>query len=157
LLWHIENYTNQTQVQVDFKHSGLQKRRFAPAVETAAYRVVQEALTNIARHAQVDAATVRLSTHQDTLLIEVEDLGNGFDVAATLAASETCGLSGMRERAVLLGGLLTVESQPGVGTRLVAELSIADSPIPLRVLNFGQEGPENERNVGGREDYNRSR
>jgi PAS domain S-box-containing protein len=157
LLWHIEHYTSQTQVRVDFKHSGLQKRRFAPAVETAAYRVVQEALTNIARHAQVDEATVRISTHQQTLLIEVEDLGNGFDVEATLAASETCGLSGMRERAVLLGGLLTVESQPGVGTRLLAELSIADSPIPLRVLNPGSEGPEHESNVGRGEDYNRSR
>jgi signal transduction histidine kinase len=114
-------------------------------------------LTNIARHAQVDEATVRISTHQQTLLIEVEDLGNGFDVEATLAASETCGLSGMRERAVLLGGLLTVESQPGVGTRLLAELSIADSPIPLRVFNPGSEGPEHESNVGRGEDYNRSR
>jgi PAS domain S-box-containing protein len=128
LLWHIEHYTAQTQVRVDFKHSGLEKRRFAPEVETAAYRMVQEALTNIARHAQVEEATVRLSTHQRTLVIEVEDSGNGFDIESVLAASETSGLAGMRERAVLLDGRLSVESQPGAGTRLIAELSIVDSP-----------------------------
>lgn len=126
LLWHIENYTAQTQIRINFKHSGLDKRRFAPAVETAAYRVVQEALTNVARHAGTDEATVRLSTHQQMLVIEVDDLGTGFDVNATQAAGETSGLAGMRERAVLLGGQLTVQSSRGVGTRLTAEFCIAD-------------------------------
>jgi PAS domain S-box-containing protein len=130
LLWHFEHYTAQTQVRVNFKHSGLEKRRFTPEVETAAYRVVQEALTNIARHAEIHEATVRLSTHQQTLLIEVEDRGKGFDVDSVLKASETSGLPGMRERAVLLDGRMAVESEPGVGTRLRAELSIADSPGP---------------------------
>ncbi|MDQ2975881.1 MAG: PAS domain-containing protein [Acidobacteriota bacterium] len=130
LLWHFEHYTAQTQVRVHFKHSGLEKRRFTSEVETAAYRLVQEALTNIARHAEVLEATVRLSTHQKTLLIEVEDRGKGFDVDAVLKASETSGLPGMRERAVLLGGQMTVESQPGVGTRLTAQLSIAVSAVP---------------------------
>ena len=51
LLWHFEHYTAQTQVRVNFKHSGLEKRRFGQEVETAAYRLVQEALTNVARHA----------------------------------------------------------------------------------------------------------
>ena len=59
LLWHIEHYTAQTHVKVNFKHSGLEKQRFAPEVETAAYRVVQEALTNVARHANVHEATVK--------------------------------------------------------------------------------------------------
>ncbi len=130
LLWHFEHYTAQTQVRVHFKHSGLEKRRFAPEVETAAYRLVQEALTNVARHAQVQEATVRLSTHQQTLVIEVEDRGKGFAVDSVLKGSETSGLPGMRERAVLLDGRMTVESQPGVGTRLTAELSIADSAGP---------------------------
>ena len=127
LLWHFEHYTAQTQVRVNFKHSGLEKRRFTPEVETAAYRLVQEALTNVARHAAIQEVTVRLSTHQETLLIEVEDRGKGFDVDSVLKASETSGLPGMRERAVLLEGRMTVVSQPGVGTRLTAELSIADS------------------------------
>ncbi len=130
LLWHFEHYTAQTQVRVNFKHSGLEKRRFGMEVETAAYRMVQEALTNVARHAQVQDVTVRLSTHPQTLSIEIEDHGKGFDVESVLSASETSGLAGMRERAVLLGGSLNIESQPGAGTRLTAELSIADLPAP---------------------------
>jgi signal transduction histidine kinase len=130
-LWHIEHYTAQTQVRVNFKHSGIDKRRFAPEVETAAYRLVQEALTNVARHAHTSEATVRLSTHRQTLLIEVEDFGSGFDVESVLTATETSGLAGMRERVVLLDGQLTVESQPGSGTRLTAELSIVDRPAPM--------------------------
>jgi PAS domain S-box-containing protein len=127
LLWHFEHYTAQTQVRVNFKHSGLEKRRFGSEVETAAYRIVQEALTNIARHAQVSDATVRLSTHQQTLLIEVEDRGKGFDLERVLSAGETSGLAGMRERSVLLGGTLTIESHPETGTHLTAELSIASA------------------------------
>jgi signal transduction histidine kinase len=123
LLWHIEHYTAQTHVKVNFKHSGLERERFAPEVETAAYRVVQEALTNVARHANVHEATVRVSTHQDTLSIEVADGGQGFDLE-TVVARETSGLAGMRERATLAGGELKIESSPGEGTRLLAELSI---------------------------------
>ena len=130
LLWHFEHYTAQTQVRVNFKHSGLEKRRFAPEVETAAYRLVQEALTNVARHAQASEATVRLSTHRQTLLIEVEDRGSGFDVESVLMASETSGLAGMRERVVLLDGQFTIESVPGSGTRLTAELSAVDRQVP---------------------------
>ncbi|MCU1266436.1 MAG: domain S-box [Acidobacteria bacterium] len=129
LLWHIEHYTAQTRVRVHFRHSGLETRRFSAEVETAAYRIVQEALTNVARHARVVEATVRLWTHEALLSIQVEDCGSGFDSEAALASSDTSGLAGMRERAVLLGGQLTVESAPGDGTRLTAELSIADSPV----------------------------
>ena len=129
LLWHIEHYTAQTRVRVNFKHSGLEKRRFAPEVETAAYRLVQEALTNVARHAQAAEATVRISTHRQTLLIEIEDNGRGFDVESVMMAGETTGFAGMRERVVLLEGQFTVESRPGAGTRLIAELSIADTPL----------------------------
>lgn len=122
LLWHIEHYQTQTRVQVEFKHSGLEARRFSSQVETAAYRIVQEALTNVARHAETNEATVRVWTQGENLLIQVEDSGKGFDANVTSSASETSGLAGMRERAVLLGGSLSVESNPGGGTRLTAEM-----------------------------------
>jgi signal transduction histidine kinase len=70
---------------------------------------------------------VRLWTNQQTLFIEVEDQGRGFDREPVLAASETSGLAGMRERATLLGGQLKIESSIGGGTRLLAELSIAET------------------------------
>lgn len=128
LLWHIENYTAQTNVKVNFKHSGLERQRFAPEVETTAYRVVQEALTNVARHARVPEVKVRVWTHQDTLSIEVADDGQGFDLNSVVAC-ETSGLTGMRERAMLAGGKLQIESRPGQGTRLLAELSIARKSV----------------------------
>ena len=126
LLWHIENYTAQTRVRVTFKNSGLEGRRFAPEVETAAYRIVQEALTNVARHAGADEATVRVWTVNHTLTIHIEDQGRGFDPKSAFAASNTSGLAGMRERAILLGGQLTVESRVGSGTHLVAELKTGE-------------------------------
>ena len=127
LLWHFDRYTAQTRVRVAFKHSGLEGRRFAPQVETAAYRIVQEALTNVARHAGVSEVAVRLWTDQDTLAVQIEDQGAGFAPEAALAASVTTGLAGMRERALLLGGQLTVESAPGSGTRVTAEFPLGDS------------------------------
>ena len=126
LLWHLERYTTQTGIQVNFNHIGLESR-FASAVETAAYRIVQEALTNVARHANVDEVVVRLWAAQDMLSIQIEDHGTGFEPEIVLAASASSGLSGMQERAVLLGGCLTIESDPGSGTRLTAELSLDDS------------------------------
>jgi signal transduction histidine kinase len=125
LLWHFDRYTAQTPVRVAFKHTGLEGRRFAPEVETAAYRIVQEALTNVARHAGVSEVVVRLWADQETLGVQIEDGGTGFDPEAALAAGATTGLAGMRERAVLLGGQLTVESAPLAGTCVTAELPLA--------------------------------
>jgi signal transduction histidine kinase len=116
-------YTKQTKVQVDFKYIGLE-RRVAPEIETAAYRIVQEALTNVARHADVGKVSVRLWLDQDALRVQIEDEGVGFDFEAALAAGITGGLSGMQERTTLLGGELRVESTPGAGTFLLAELPL---------------------------------
>lgn len=125
LLWLIGRYPSQTSVRVRFEHSGLD-RRFAGDLETAAYRIVQEALTNVARHAEVHEATVRVWTNDHTLSVQVTDLGRGFDVQAALAAGMSGGLSGLYERGTLLGGRLTVESVPGRGTRVSAELPLDD-------------------------------
>lgn len=127
LRWHFERYTAQTGVRVVFKHKGVERKRFAPQIETAAYRVVQEALTNVARHAHVDHVTVRLWADHETLGIQVEDQGRGFDSDAVLNDAFSGGLSGMSERVTLLGGRLTVESKPGSGTRVTAEIPLSGS------------------------------
>lgn len=121
LLWHFERYTAQTQVRVRFEHRGLE-RRFPPELETAAYRIVQEALTNVARHARTDEARVRIWYDHELLSIQVEDGGAGFDTEHLMSSGRSSGLSGMHERAQLLGGRLTVESTRGAGTRVMAEL-----------------------------------
>ena len=124
LIWQFERYTAQTQVAVDFKHRGVEGIRFDSEIETAAYRIVQEALTNVARHAGVDRANVRLWADEGGLYLQVEDLGRGFDPAAAMSSSVSSGLSGMRERANLLGGQLTIESEPDERTLLSASLPL---------------------------------
>ncbi len=124
LLWHLERYTARMGVRVTFRHTGV-NGRFRPEVETAVYRIVQEALTNVARHSGKREATVRLWADAEVLGIEIADEGVGFDVAAAMAAGTTGGLGGMQERAVLLDGHLAVESAPGAGTRVTAELPLA--------------------------------
>lgn len=123
LLWYFERYTMQTQVQVRFIHRGLENR-FATEVETAAYRIVQEALTNVARHAGVQEVYVNVWADAGILSVEIEDHGAGFDAAAALAANLSSGLAGMGERARLLGGGLTLESNVGDGTRVIAHLPL---------------------------------
>jgi signal transduction histidine kinase len=122
-----ERYTAQTDIQVDFKHSGLESR-FAPEIETAAFRIIQEALTNVARYAQVNDVAVRLWANEEILGVQVQDQGVGFDPEAIDLTRPTSGLSGMRERANLCGGQVEIESEPGGGTCLTAE-------FPLRSEN----------------------
>jgi anti-sigma regulatory factor (Ser/Thr protein kinase) len=92
-------------------------------VETSAYRIIQEALTNVARHADVRAVTVRLWTDADTLGVVVADQGCGFD-PQTVDPRRSGGLTGMHERAALLGGSLTIEAGRAGGTRLTATLPL---------------------------------
>jgi two-component system, NarL family, sensor kinase len=91
-------------------------RPLPPSVEAALYRICQEALTNVARHAGAERATVRLVATPDRVRLAVEDDGRGFDAAGVL--EDRHGIVGMRERAEVLGGTLEVRSEPGEGTRI---------------------------------------
>lgn len=118
--WHFKRYHEQTGICVQFQHAPLSER-LPSHLETAVFRVVQEALTNVARHAGVKEATVRLWTDELRLGVQVEDRGAGFDAQQALASNTSNGLAGMRERAELLGGEFTLETAPGCGTRLMAQ------------------------------------
>jgi signal transduction histidine kinase len=115
-------------VQVRFQHQNVE-RRFTPDVETAAYRIVQEALTNVARHAGPlkEGVMVRVWATQDSLSVQIEDQGRGFVSEAVMADSRSSGLAGMRERVMLLNGQLTIDSRPGAGTQITAELPLDGS------------------------------
>jgi two-component system sensor kinase len=125
LLWHFERYTAQTQVHVTFKHSGLD-RSIDSLIAVAAYRVVQEALTNVARYAEVAEVLVAVWIKGSWLVVSVEDQGRGFDLDAVVAMRITRGLAGMRERIALLDGHLMVDSTPGQGARVLVELPLDD-------------------------------
>ncbi|MBI4608153.1 MAG: sensor histidine kinase [Candidatus Rokubacteria bacterium] len=98
--------------------------RLPPTVETAVYRIIQEALANAAKHAKTSRVSVELRNERDRLVVKVSDWGVGFRVADR-TAGPGLGLLSMRERARLLGGACHIESEPGLGTRVSAT-------IPLR-------------------------
>jgi signal transduction histidine kinase len=125
LLWHFERYRAQTGIQVSFHHEGVTER--LGVGEITAFRIIQEALTNVARHAGVVEARVDLWAADGRIGIRVADQGRGFDQAKLRRASS--GLAGMRERALLLGGTLAVESAPGGGTRVVAHLPLQGGAV----------------------------
>lgn len=140
LRWHFEHYTTQTGVRVAFKHVGLGDRFLDTEIETAVYRIVQESLTNVARHAGVDEVTVRLWADQKVLGVQIADRGPGFDVESTLARSASSGLVGMLERVELLDGDLLIESEPGNGTVVTAEFPLVEvSTKPLGEEEIGEE------------------
>ena len=105
--------------------------RLLPSTEIAVYRVVQEALTNIRRHADASRVYLRLQYHEDELMVEIRDNGKGFDFSQTLASAVAVGrvgVLGMKQRAEMLGGEIKIETSVGKGTRVTLHL-----PIPQKV------------------------
>jgi len=116
-----ETFGEQTGIQVRFE-SGLSGERLPAEVETALYRIVQESLTNIVKHARAGNISIALTRKPAAVAVVVEDDGDGFDPADIREGGY--GLEGMRERVGLLDGRLQVESGEGVGTTLVAEIPL---------------------------------
>ncbi len=113
LEWYTADFERRTDVSCVFEHRRVPDTD--EAVATAAYRVTQEALTNVARHAAARHVTVNLQGDEDLLYLTITDDGTGFDMA-TLEDSEGLGVAGMRERAALLGGGLDMDASPEKGT-----------------------------------------
>ncbi len=122
LIWLTDRYGSQSGLLVQFEHSSLGERLPAD-IETAAYRIIQEGLNNVVRHAQTTEATVVAKVDDSALRIEIEDAGGGFEPAG-VGTSNKLRMSGMRERAELLGGTFIVESVLGTGTRLAINLPL---------------------------------
>jgi PAS domain S-box-containing protein len=122
LEWYITDFEKRTGIVCIFKH------RNVPEVDgigaTAAYRIAQEALTNVTRHAGATQVKVSLQPERGALTLAVVDNGRGFD-PKEIAAFECLGLAGMRERASLLGGSLEIRSRPGKGTRVCFRLPMS--------------------------------
>lgn len=120
LEWLFERYTRQTFIRIKRNFSFMEERRFPKAVETAAFRVIQESLTNAARHAGVNE--VEVSIHAaEALEVVIRDKGCGFEPGGVEAESyQTGGISGMRERVNWLGGEFEIVSGPGAGAMVRA-------------------------------------
>ncbi|MEO8681753.1 MAG: ATP-binding protein, partial [Vicinamibacterales bacterium] len=113
-------------IHAELQQVGMADDRLDPDTEVAAYRIVQEALTNIGRHAGASHCWVRLKRYVTGLTIEIEDDGIGFDLAVAHGRLQHgLGLIGMRERATHLGGTFDVQTAPGRGTRMIIDLPAA--------------------------------
>jgi signal transduction histidine kinase len=126
LRWYIKRYARRVELKANFEVFAIDQR-LPPEVETALYRVVQEALTNVARHAQASEVSLRLERKRATVFASIEDNGQGFDVARVVhrvAAENGTGLLGMRERVTLLGGTFNVRSNSGQGTRISIDIPL---------------------------------
>ena len=127
LLWLISRHEVLTGLRASLRHGGLELR-LGREIETAAYRIVQEALTNISRHAGVSEATIIVYRTARGLMIKIEDLGAGFEEAEPAVKRRGSGLTGMRERAQVLGGVLQIDTELGRGTAISVEIPL-DGPM----------------------------
>ncbi len=135
---YVEKWTERTRVSVDFHCAGLEDQRLPPEIETTLYRIIQEALTNVLKHAQATRVSLILELRSDHVFAIVEDDGSGFEAGDASSVNFTefrFGLLGMRERVTLTGGTLEVESALGVGTTIFVRI-----PLPVKrdeTVNYG--------------------
>ena len=147
--WFLKGFSERTGIPVEFVHSGMEERP-APEVETCLFRVVQEATTNIARHADATSCRVYLQRLPASAVLTVEDNGGGFDPgAAGGAAAEGVGLLGIEERVTDARGTFRIESAPGRGTRITVELP-AGAPPPGPASAIPAEDAAGAADSGGR-------
>ncbi len=118
-----QNWSKHFGVPIELQASGMKDDRLTSEIETVLYRVAQEALNNIAKHAQASSVDIVLERRADHVLLIIEDDGVGFDtVNISSAGDRGLGLAGMRERAALVGGKVVIETQPGEGTTIIVRI-----------------------------------
>jgi signal transduction histidine kinase len=116
-----ESFAEQTGISVEFVPN-LPPERLPPEIETALYRIVQESLTNVVKHARAENVSILLTRKNDSVSVVVEDNGVGFEPGRE--RGDGLGLLGIRERVGLLGGRVTIESRPGAGATFVVEVPL---------------------------------
>jgi signal transduction histidine kinase len=124
---YLDEWAARAGVEVDYHASGLDAGRLPKDIETTAYRVIQESLTNVLKHAQARRVNVILRSSGSRLHIAVEDDGRGFDADGVMSApgaTGRLGLLGMGERVAQLGGTLVLDSTPGRGAAVVVRIPL---------------------------------
>jgi signal transduction histidine kinase len=129
---HCDDFSERTGVEIDYLFEDLDKPGLDTGVETAAYRIVQESLTNVTRHAKAERVDIHVyrsdaGSADDRVVLDIRDDGVGFDLEVARAKGRR-GLEGMRERVELLGGTIELSSAPGAGVQIHVELPVAVSP-----------------------------
>jgi two-component system, NarL family, sensor histidine kinase UhpB len=120
--WHVGEFKKRTGIGVQF-HASTKLPPFDDAITTGVYRIIQEALTNVARHSHATAVVVTLQFQNDMLHGEITDNGQGFD-QALLHHPESLGLLSMQERARIIHGTVAISGSPGNGTRVTLDVPL---------------------------------
>jgi PAS domain S-box-containing protein len=123
LRWYVDRYSQRTGITAEVLDGFEDDARLPREIETACFRIAQEALTNVARHAQAASVSVQLERSRERMLLTIMDDGVGFDIEAlrkSASAASALGLRGMEERALAVGGYIDVDSGSGRGTRIRA-------------------------------------
>jgi signal transduction histidine kinase len=123
LEWYFERYLDQSGIKVEFSQLQLRNRRFPPEIEITLFRIVQESLTNVARHAQVDTVNVDINVADNAIYLNIQDVGTGFNQDANWFRNSN-GINGMLERVNLVGGHFEIHSGRNEGTLIIVELPL---------------------------------
>jgi two-component system CheB/CheR fusion protein len=129
---YLESWLKRTGIAVDFVSVGVDELRLPSPIETTIYRIVQEAMTNVYKHASAKNVSVSVSRRGDDVLTIIEDDGAGFDldILNGNGGVPRIGVAGMRERAAIVDGVLTIDSSPGHGTTVRVKVPIPPGSIP---------------------------
>jgi len=140
LQWHIKTFAARTGMEISFDVQPVDEARLSAIVKSTIFRVIQEALTNVSRHAETKSASVTLAAHNGSVSFSIHDTGKGFDTAEAAKKAST-GLSSMRERLSLVQVRFEISSAPGQGTTIRAQ-------IPLPPAEENLDTPSNNANSG---------
>jgi two-component system sensor histidine kinase UhpB len=141
LRWYVQNFSNRLNICSTFEAMGFEEK-LPPQIETAFYRIVQEALNNIAKHARANRVEISLVKRDWRIFASIQDNGSGFDLSKVLhpeSPERGFGIVGIQERVSLLGGQLDIQTRPGFGTLIRIE-------IPYESGRDGHE--KNTRSIG---------
>jgi two-component system sensor histidine kinase UhpB len=119
---HVKEWSHHCGVEAELLVTKLKKIRFAKEVEAHLYRIVQEALNNVQKYAKAKSVVVILEKRDDLIVLIIEDDGIGFNLKDKMKRHKGLGLTGMNERAELIGGTLEIESKPGRGTTVYVRI-----------------------------------
>lgn len=127
LRWYAKSHLEASGVDVTLETRRLDRKRFPPEMEIALFRIVQESINNIVKHAGASQARLRLELSDNAVFLEVEDNGQGFDIHEVRMSRDRArglGILGMQERVALFGGKFHIESHAGRGTRIRVEVPL---------------------------------
>jgi PAS domain S-box-containing protein len=127
LRWYVDRYGQRTGIVAEVLNGFEERGRLPRDLETECFRIAQEALTNVARHAQATRVSVQVEGDQEKLVLTITDNGTGFDtdnLLTTASSASTLGLRGMKERALAMNGHIEIESSPGKGTNIRASFPL---------------------------------